>query len=293
MFSSENVTGRTGPRCAISWASQGDLLPVSMGVELAHLHEMELRSWLEDRMERTRNHITLTPGTERFLLQQLTGAELFEQFLGTSSSAPSASRWRGRRGSMPLLELLIDGRAVDGVRDRHRDGPPRAPQRARERGRQAGLADLRGVPGQGRQDATPTEGTGGGDVKYHLGYSSSECSARAPDERAVQVSLAFNPSHLEWVNTVVQGRVRAQQDRFSDSRRARCLPILIHGDAAFAGQGIVAEASTCRSSTATRVGGTVHIVVNNQVGFTTSPRDASRHSTPPTWPACSRSRSST
>ena len=90
----------------------------------------------------------------------------------------------------------------------------------------------------------------------------------------MHVSLAFNPSHLEWVNTVVQGRVRAKQDRVGDSGRTRCLPLLIHGDAAFAGQGIIAEALNMSELDGYRVGGTVHIIVNNQVGFTTSPRDA-------------------
>ena len=90
----------------------------------------------------------------------------------------------------------------------------------------------------------------------------------------MHLSLAFNPSHLECVNTVVQGRVRAKQDRMGDSGRTRCLPLLIHGDAAFAGQGIVAEALNMSELAGYRVGGTVHVVVNNQVGFTTSPRDA-------------------
>ena len=101
------------------------------------------------------------------------------------------------------------------------------------------------------------------------------CSAtRDGDAQRVHLSLAFNPSHLEWVNTVVQGRVRAKQDRIGDTGRTRCLPMLIHGDAAFAGQGIVAEALNMSELDGYRVGGTVHIVINNQVGFTTSPQDA-------------------
>ena len=91
------------------------------------------------------------------------------------------------------------------------------------------------------------------------------------DEHNVHLSLTFNPSHLEWVNTVVQGRVRAKQDRLTDAARTRCLPLLIHGDAAFAGQGIVAESLNMSELPGYSVGGTVHIVVNNQVGFTTSP----------------------
>ena len=119
------------------------------------------------------------------------------------------------------------------------------------------------------------DGNSGGDVKYHLGYSIDRTFAGAtgPDAHKVHLSLTFNPSHLEWVNTVVQGRVRAKQDRISDSGRTRCLPLLLHGDAAFAGQGIIAEAFNMSELEGYRVGGTVHIVVNNQVGFTTSPQN--------------------
>ena len=112
---------------------------------------------------------------------------------------------------------------------------------------------------------------GGGDVKYHLGYSIDRVFGSDGDAKRVHLSMTFNPSHLEWVNTVVQGRVRAKQDRLGDTGRTRALPILIHGDAAFAGQGIIAEAFNMSELDGYRVGGTVHIVVNNQVGFTTSP----------------------
>ena len=119
----------------------------------------------------------------------------------------------------------------------------------------------------------PTDPSSGGDVKYHLGYSIDRTfGERRPTAHKVHLSLAFNPSHLEWVNTVVQGRVRAKQDRVGDTSRTRCLPLLIHGDAAFAGQGIVAEALNMSELDGYRVGGTVHVVVNNQIGFTTSPQ---------------------
>src|SRR5262249_43601768 len=121
----------------------------------------------------------------------------------------------------------------------------------------------------------------GGDVKYHLGYSIDRDFAPVgggglqPPEGSTQrvhLSLTFNPSHLEWVNTVVQGRVRAKQDRLNDSdRRQRVLPLLVHGEAAFAGQGIVAEMLNMSELKGYRVGGTVHVVLNNQVGFTTPP----------------------
>ena len=108
---------------------------------------------------------------------------------------------------------------------------------------------------------------GGGDVKYHLGYSNE----RKVGQGRVHLSLGFNPSHLEWANTVVQGRVRAKQDRMDEDKRGRGVPILVHGDSAFAGQGVVAEAFNMSGLDAYHVGGTIHVVVNNQVGFTTSP----------------------
>ena len=105
---------------------------------------------------------------------------------------------------------------------------------------------------------------GGGDVKYHLGFSIDRTFGEGPDEHRVHLSLTFNPSHLEWVNTVVQGRVRAKQDRLGDAGRTRALPILIHGDAAFAGQGIIAESLNMSELDGYRVGGTVHIIVNKR-----------------------------
>jgi 2-oxoglutarate dehydrogenase E1 component len=142
------------------------------------------------------------------------------------------------------------------------------------RGRLNVLANVIGKPvaeifGEFRDTAIVN--ASGGDVKYHLGHSADR---ETPDGVLVHLSLSFNPSHLEWINTVVQGRARAKQDRFLDGGRERTLPVLIHGDAAFAGQGIVAEALQMSELEAYHVGGTVHVIVNNQVGFTTAPRDA-------------------
>jgi 2-oxoglutarate dehydrogenase E1 component len=147
------------------------------------------------------------------------------------------------------------------------------------RGRLNVLANVLGKPAsqifaEFLDKVDPNDGSeSGGDVKYHLGYSIDRVF-RGDDQTGthrVHLSLAFNPSHLEWVNMVVQGRVRAKQDRMGDAPRTRALPLLIHGDAAFAGQGIVAESFNMSELDGYRVGGTVHVVVNNQVGFTTSP----------------------
>jgi len=238
----------------------------TLGVELGHLHDAELRRWLEDRMERTGNHITLTPDVERFLLRKLTEVELFERFLGTRFLGAKRFSIEGAEGLVPLLELVIDRAVGHGVKD--------IAIGMAHRGRLNVLANVLGKPvkeifAEFRDRAIVS--SGGGDVKYHLGYQGEHATLEGAP---VKVSLAFNPSHLEWINTVVQGKVRARQDRTKDLDRSGVMPILIHGDAAFAGQGMVAECLNMALLDGFTVGGTIHVVVNNQVGFTTSPRDA-------------------
>ncbi|HEX8909154.1 MAG TPA: thiamine pyrophosphate-dependent enzyme, partial [Anaeromyxobacteraceae bacterium] len=237
----------------------------TLGVELAHLHDMDLRTWLEERMERTRNHITLTPDTERFMLRKLTEAELFEQFLGTRFLGAKRFSLEGGEGLVPMLELIIDRAVSHGVKD--------VAIGMAHRGRLNVLANVVGKPvkqifAEFRDRAIIS--SGGGDVKYHLGFQGQHAT---PEGAPVALSLAFNPSHLEWIDTVVQGKVRARQDRYRDLTRSGVLPIVIHGDAAFAGQGIVAESLNMSLLDGYTVGGTIHVVVNNQVGFTTSPRE--------------------
>jgi 2-oxoglutarate dehydrogenase E1 component len=238
----------------------------TLGVELGHLHDAELRWWLQERMERTSNHITLTPDVERFLLRKLTEAELFEQFVGTRFLGAKRFSVEGAEGLVPLLELVIDRAVGHGVKD--------IAIGMAHRGRLNVLANVLGKPvkeifAEFRDRAIVSGGAG--DVKYHLGYQGEHASIEGAP---VKVSLAFNPSHLEWINTVVQGKARARQDRYKDLDRSGVLPVLVHGDAAFAGQGIVAECLNMALLEGYAVGGTIHVVVNNQVGFTTSPRDA-------------------
>ncbi len=238
----------------------------TIGVELAHLHDVELRRFLEVRMERTRNHITLTPEVERFLLRKLTEAELFESFVGARFLGAKRFSLEGGEGLVPMLELMIDRAVGHGVQD--------IAIGMAHRGRLNVLANVVGKPAReifSEFRDRAVVGGGGGDVKYHLGYHGRHATLEGAP---VKLSLAFNPSHLEWVNTVVQGKVRARQDRYRDRTRSGVLPILVHGDAAFAGQGMVAECLNMGLLDGYTVGGTVHVVVNNQVGFTTSPRDA-------------------
>jgi 2-oxoglutarate dehydrogenase E1 component len=238
----------------------------SIGVELSHLHEAELRRWLEDRMERTRNRVTLAPEVKRLLLEKIVQAEMLEQYLGTKFLGAKRFSIEGAEGLLSLFEFLVDRAVGHGVRN--------LVIGMAHRGRLNVLANIVGKPLQDvfaefRDNAIVT-GTGG-DVKYHLGYSSDR---ETPEGVLVHLSLSFNPSHLEWIDPVVQGRVRAKQDRYRDPDRIRSVPVLVHGDAAFAGQGIVAESLNMSQLEAYAVGGTVHVVVNNQIGFTTSPKDA-------------------
>ena len=248
----------------------------TLGVELAHMHDRDLRTWLEQRMERTRNHLTLEPEVKKRLYRKIAQAEMFEQFVGTRFLGSKRFSVEGAEGLLPLFQFLVDRAMGHGVRN--------VVIGMAHRGRLNVLANIVGKPLRDIfaefRDQAIIAGSGG-DVKYHLGYSSDR---ETPDGVLLHLTLAFNPSHLEWIDTVVQGRVRAKQDRYQDPDRIRSLPVLVHGDAAFAGQGIVAESLNMSELEAYTVGGTLHVIVNNQVGFTTSPRDA-RSTTYATGPA--------
>ncbi len=248
----------------------------TLGVELAHMHDADLRHWLEQRMERTRNRCPLPPEARRRLLEKIVEAETFEQYVGTKFLGAKRFSVEGAEGLLPAMELLVDRAVGSGVRN--------VVIGMAHRGRLNVLANVVGKPLRdifAEFRDTAIVNAGGGDVKYHLGYSSDR---ETPEGVLVHLSLSFNPSHLEWIDTVVQGRVRAKQDRYRDSERVRSVPVLIHGDAAFAGQGIVAESLQMSELEAYAVGGTIHLIVNNQLGFTTSPRDA-RSTTYSTGPA--------
>ncbi len=238
----------------------------SIGVEIGHLHDADLRGWLQERMERTRNRLSLEPGVKRLLLQKILHAEMFEQYAGTKFLGAKRFSVEGAEGLLALFEFLVDRAVGHGVRN--------VVIGMAHRGRLNVLANIVGKPIReifAEFRDTAIINAGGGDVKYHLGHSSD---LETPDGVLVHISLSFNPSHLEWIDTVVQGRVRAKQDRYRDFERTRAVPVLVHGDAAFAGQGIVAESLEMSELETYTVGGTIHVVVNNQVGFTTSPRDA-------------------
>jgi 2-oxoglutarate dehydrogenase E1 component len=274
VFSSENVAGpdRTTLRDLVELLRE--TYTRQIGVELAHLHDIELRSWLQNRMERTRNRLALTRVDRMRVLDQVIGAEVFEQFLANKFVGAKRFSLEGAESLIPLLERLIERAARSNVVE--------IVIGMAHRGRLNVLANVLKKPSsqifaEFLDKVDPSEDSNsGGDVKYHLGFSIDRAfpPSASGDATKVHLSLSFNPSHLEWVNTVVQGRIRAKQDRLNDGGRTRCLPLIIHGDAAFAGQGIIAEAFNMSELDGYRVGGTVHIVVNNQVGFTTSPANA-------------------
>jgi 2-oxoglutarate dehydrogenase E1 component len=276
-FSSENVAGPDRATLRVLIDLLRETYCRHIGVELGHIHDLELRGWLQNRMESTRNRLPLASSEQRRLIEKVTEAEVFEQFLAKKFVNAKRFSLEGAESLIPLLDRMIERAARSDVSE--------IVIGMAHRGRLNVLANVLEKPAsqifaEFLDKQSGSEDAGAGDVKYHLGHSIDRVFGGGPgsapggdDAKRVHLSLSFNPSHLEWVNTVVQGRVRAKQDRMGDGGRSRCLPLLIHGDAAFAGQGIVAEAFNMSELEGYRVGGTVHVVVNNQVGFTTSPKN--------------------
>jgi len=239
----------------------------SIGVQFMHIDDMEVRHWLQQQMEPTQNRITLSPDIQRRILSRLTDATIFEEFIRKKFLGAKSFSLEGSESLLPLLDLAIEKAGGQGVKE--------IVMGMAHRGRLNVLANIIGK--HPRQifrefaDTDPQYYDGGGDVKYHLGHS-NDWQTAAGD--TVHLSLCFNPSHLEFVNPVALGRVRAKQDRVGDKDRSACMGLLIHGDAAFAGEGIVQETLNLSQLAGYTTGGTLHIIVNNQIGFTTSPVDA-------------------
>ncbi|GAB5542681.1 MAG: 2-oxoglutarate dehydrogenase E1 component [Sandaracinaceae bacterium] len=238
----------------------------TIGVEFTFIEDPEERRWLQHRMEDTCNHTELDRETQVRILGKLTDAETFERFLHSTYIGAKRFSVEGGESVIPMLELIIDHAAPLGVEE--------IVIGMAHRGRLNVLINVLELPPHdilaAFEDNDPERYLGSGDVKYHLGHSTD----RFIDGRKVHLTLSFNPSHLEFVNPVVEGRVRAKQDRKGDAERSRVMPLLIHGDAAFIGQGVVAETLNLAGLRAYDTGGTMHVVVNNQIGFTTAIRDA-------------------
>jgi 2-oxoglutarate dehydrogenase E1 component len=238
----------------------------TIGVEFTFMEDPEERQWLQRRMEGTLNRTDLTKEEQLYLLTKLTDAELFEQFLHTKYVGAKRFSLEGAESVIPLIELLIQS-AVGNKVDEIVIGMA-------HRGRLNVLVNV--MEKSMRElffafnDDRPELHMGRGDVKYHMGYSSD----RFVNGHNLHLTLCFNPSHLEWVNPVVAGRARAKGDRKNDTARQKVIPLVIHGDAAFAGQGVVPETLNLSRLQGYTNGGTIHVVINNQIGFTTAPEDS-------------------
>ena len=239
----------------------------TIGVQFMHIDDRHVREWLQFRMEGSQNHRKLSLAEQRRILAKLTDAELFEQFIHKKFLGAKRFSLEGGESLIPLLEMAIEEAARHGIEEMVIG--------MAHRGRLNVLANVMGKSPrrifEEFKDADSENVKGGGDVKYHMGFSSDR---KTSSGRHVHLSLCFNPSHLEFVGPVVLGRVRAKQDRSGDAERKRVLGVVIHGDAAFAGQGVVQETLNMSGLRGYQTGGALHVVVNNQVGFTTDPEDS-------------------
>ncbi len=240
----------------------------SVGVEFMNILDADAKRWVQRRFETLAEAPPVPRDTQVRMLDMLTRADGFERFLGLKFQGNKRFSLEGGESLIPLLDRLLDEAGNRGVRE--------VVLGMAHRGRLNVLLNILQKPpadmlAEFVDHTEHSDENGSGDVKYHLGYSSDYVTASA---HTLHLSLAFNPSHLEAVNPVVEGRVRAKQDRSGDTAGDRVMPLLIHGDAAFAGQGLNAEVLNLSGLPGYRTGGTVHVVVNNQVGFTTSPSDA-------------------
>jgi len=238
----------------------------TIGVEYMHVTDPEERSWIQQRIEGQRNQIDFTVNGKRAILQRLTASECFEQFLHTKHQGTKRFGLDGGESLVPAMEQIMKRGGQLGLQEiivgmSHR-GRLNVLTNVMGKSFTAVFSEFQG------NSSNPDDVQGSGDVKYHLGTSGD----RDFDGNTIHLSLTANPSHLEAVDPVAIGKVRAKQVQRNDRNAETVMPILLHGDAAFAGQGLVAETLMISELPGYRVGGTVHIVVNNQIGFTTTPK---------------------
>lgn len=243
-----------------------------IGVEYTHILEPEQQQWLQDRIEK--KHEKPTVAEQKYILSKLNAAEAFETFLQTKYVGQKRFSLEGAETVIPTMDAVID-QCAEHALDEVVIGMP-------HRGRLNVLANIVGKPysqifTEFEGNLNPSQAHGSGDVKYHLGATGKFLQMFGDND--IDVSLVANPSHLEAVDPVMEGLVRAKQDLLDEgddegSGAFSVVPLMLHGDAAFAGQGVVAETLNLALLRGYRTGGTIHIIVNNQIGFTTSPFDA-------------------
>lgn len=237
----------------------------SVGAEFMHISDPTAKRWIQERLESTLGLPSYPADRKRHILQQVTEAEGLERFLHTKYVGQKRFSLEGGESFIASMDEVVHHAGDNGIQE--------IVVGMAHRGRLNMLVNIMGkMPGDlfAEFEGKHAEGLTDGDVKYHNGFSSDLSTRGGP----VHLSLAFNPSHLEIVNPVVEGSVRARQDRRNDEEGNQVLPVLVHGDAAFAGQGVVMETLNLAQTRGYGTGGTLHIVINNQIGFTTSdPRD--------------------
>ena len=237
----------------------------SIGAEFMNIMDNAQKMWVAEQLETLPTRAVLDPVEERRVFRKLCDAENFERMLHSRFPGTKRFSLEGGETLIPLLDMVVNHAS--------RAGAQELVFGMAHRGRLNVLANILGKPA--RLVVREFEDVGGttqgsGDVKYHLGYSAD---LRTQDGLPIHLSLTPNPSHLEAVNAIVQGRVRAKQHRDKDHERKRVIPVLIHGDAAFSGQGSVMEVLNLSELQGYRTGGTIHVIVNNQIGFTTPPAE--------------------
>lgn len=240
-----------------------------IGVEYMHIQNPAEKVWLQSKMEPNKNTPDFDNETKKEILKNLIRAESFEHFVHTKFIGHKRFSLEGSEALIPVLDKILNESAEHGISE--------VVLGMSHRGRLNVLTNIIGksyesIFNEFEDIKDPNSIQGSGDVKYHLGATGKYLTKNGA---SVTVSVASNPSHLEWVDPVVEGIVRAKQTRLNDNKaHQKVMPILIHGDAAFAGQGVVAETLNLSQLSGYRTGGTIHIIVNNQIGFTTTPEDS-------------------
>ena len=240
----------------------------TIGYEYIHIQNREARRWIQQKIEPLQGKINFSEKVKNRILRKIFAAEEFERFLHTRYSGQKRFSLEGGETLIPCLDNALEQCGRLGIKE--------VVMGMAHRGRLNVLANTLKksydfIFEEFGDTYVPNTVAGDGDVKYHLGYDNV---IETKEGHRVEMRLASNPSHLEAVNPIVQGKARARQRKRNDTERKKVLPILIHGDAAFAGQGMVAEVLNFSQLPGYRTGGTLHIVVNNQIGFTTTPKEA-------------------
>ncbi|MBW8822931.1 MAG: 2-oxoglutarate dehydrogenase E1 component [Xanthomonadales bacterium] len=272
---SEFSTGGVGGRARMTLGDLFALLKATyagpIGAEYMHISDVEQRRWMQERLEAAGGNFNFDKATKLRILERLTAAEGLERYLGTKYVGQKRFSLEGGDSLIPMMDELIRRSGSQGAKEMVIG--------MAHRGRLNVLVNTLGKPPralfdefEGKFEHAADDHAHSGDVKYHMGFSADIGTPGGP----VHVALAFNPSHLEIVNPVVAGSVRSRQRRYDDKTRKTVLPVLLHGDAAFAGQGVGMELLQMSQARGFKVGGTLHIVINNQVGFTTSYHEDAR-----------------